>query len=47
MAKIQHRVHLDVLQKLIYRLSSPDLDPETRKRLESVIGTYQRLYVQG
>lgn len=38
--------HLAVLQKFVYRLSS-DLDPETRKRLESVIQTYQRLYVKG
>lgn len=46
MAKLQHRVHLDVLQKFIYRLSG-DLTPETRKRLEGVIKTYERLYVQG
>lgn len=44
MAKIQHRVHLDVLQKFIYRLSA-DLDDVTRKRLEGVIATYQRLYL--
>lgn len=45
MFKIQHRVHLDVLQKMIYRLGG-DLTDDTRKRLESVIGTYQRLYVK-
>lgn len=46
MAKLQPRVHLDVLQKFIYRLTA-DLPDDTRKRLESVIATYQRLYVQG
>lgn len=45
MAKLQHRVHLDVLQKMIYRLSG-DLDETTRRRLEGVIKTYQRLYVE-
>jgi hypothetical protein len=35
--------HTDVLRKFIYRLSD-DLTPEVRVRLESVIGTYQRLY---
>ncbi len=38
--------HLATLQKFIYKLSS-DLTPETRKRLETVIATYQRLYVHG
>ncbi len=45
MPKMQNMVHLAVLQKFIYRLSS-DLDAETRKRLESCIATYQRLYVR-
>jgi hypothetical protein len=44
--KMQHRVHLDVLQKFIYRLGG-DLEDDTRKRLESVIATYQRLYIRG
>lgn len=45
MARMQNRVHIDVLQKFIYRLSA-DLPEDTRKRLESVIATYQRLYVR-
>jgi len=45
MAKMQHLVHLAVLQKFIYRLSA-DLDTATRKRLESCIATYTRLYVK-
>lgn len=38
--------NLVVLQKLTDRLNE-DLSPETRTRLESVIATYQRLYVAG
>lgn len=38
--------NLAVLQKFIYRLSS-DMPTESRARLESVIATYQRLYIAG
>jgi hypothetical protein len=38
--------HLDILQKFVYRLEG-DLPPDTRARLHTIIGIYERLYVKG
>ncbi len=38
--------HIATLQKFVYRLPAIESEP-ARARLESVIQTYQRLYVHG
>lgn len=45
-SEVLHIDHIATLQKFVYRLTA-DLDDVTRKRLESVIQTYKRLYTHG